>query len=180
MYNNVNDITISSRYLGFRNIKPVSSYFWFTLKTKIWIMKEKKISNALRTNATMPAFSILHAVVRVIWPRKLRNPTANKRIHPIIVVGKSVSHNILSNDVKWSPSLTIRRQMHPTRLKHAIMLNVGIPENIKIYWGKDTSYSRNDVLNLTWTLWYVPLIIRKKTNILGSKNTANMTKMIAA
>ena len=63
-------------------------------------MKDITISNAFRTKETSPALSILQAVVSAICPKKLRNPTANKRIHAMYVFGIMSSKVVISKDVK--------------------------------------------------------------------------------
>ena len=76
----------------------------------------------------MPAFSILHAVVSIICPMKVPNPMVVRRIQPTYELGKTASHKIGSNDVKCRTNRATRTAMKPTTLKHAIRLNVGIPE----------------------------------------------------
>ena len=103
-------------------------FYYLTPKIKIWTKNANAISQAFIIKATMPAFSILHAVISVICRRKLKKPTAIRRIQPSNDFGKISSHTILSNEVKWRTSLTIRVPMTPTMLKHAIMLNVQRPK----------------------------------------------------
>ena len=63
-------------------------------------MKDITISNAFRTKETSPALSILQAVVSAICPKKLRNPTANKRIQAMYEFGMISFKEIISKDVK--------------------------------------------------------------------------------
>ena len=86
------------------------------------------MSNDFLIKETNPAFSILQAVINIIWPRKLSTPTARTRHQLSGVSGIMLFHIIMSYDKKWSPNLTMTAPKNPTMLKHAIMLKVGMPE----------------------------------------------------
>ena len=97
------------------------------------------MSNDFLIKETNPAFSILQAVINMIWPRKLSRPTA-MRIHQLSEVsGIMLFHIIMSYDKKWSPNLTMTAPKNPTMLKHAMMLKVGMPGiynnmQFRIHW----------------------------------------------